>query len=79
MPGKSTPKSRRAVAEKVRTHRTKLRAQGLRPVQVWVRDTRTRRFAKEAHEQSLAVAAADRKDKGLAAFLDAIVADFEAD
>jgi hypothetical protein len=34
-----------------------LRAQGLRPIQIWVPDTRSRHFAEEAHRQSLAVAA----------------------
>lgn len=42
--------------EKVQVHRRRLRKQGLRPVQIWVPDTRTRAFAAEAHRQSLAVA-----------------------
>jgi hypothetical protein len=79
MTAKFTPKSRHAVAAKMRAHRGKLRAHGLRRVQVWIGDTRTLRFAKEAHRQSLAVAAADRRDKSLAGFLDAILSDFEAD
>lgn len=32
---------------------------GMRPVQVWVPDTRTKRFANAAHRQSLAVARSD--------------------
>jgi len=32
-----------------------LRARGLRPIQIWVPDTRPSTFAKEAHRQSLAV------------------------
>jgi Protein of unknown function (DUF3018) len=51
-----------------------LRRQGLRPVQVWVPDTRAPGFAAAAHEQSLAVArseyAADDQ-----AFIDAITWD----
>ena len=43
--------------EKVRRHRARLREQGLRPLQVWVPDTRTPGFAEEARRQSLAVAA----------------------
>ena len=39
---------------KVREHRVRLRAQGLRPIQIWVR---SRHFAEQAHQQSLAVAA----------------------
>jgi hypothetical protein len=43
--------------EKVRTHRARLRRQGLRPIQIWVPDVRARGFAVQAHRQSLAVAA----------------------
>ena len=41
---------------KVRRHRARLRAQGLRPIQIWVPDTRAPSFRAEAHRQSLAVA-----------------------
>jgi Protein of unknown function (DUF3018) len=37
-----------------------MRAQGLRPVQIWVPDVRSPDFAAEAHRQSELVAAADR-------------------
>ncbi|MBZ5557098.1 MAG: antitoxin MazE family protein [Acidobacteriia bacterium] len=57
--------------EKVRAHRQRLRKQGLRPIQIWVPDVRSKAFAREAHRQSLAVArsphAADDQ-----AFVDAI-------
>lgn len=46
------PDSRRRVNE----HRSRLRAQGLRPVQIWVPDVRAPGFAEEAHRQSRAVA-----------------------
>lgn len=42
--------------EKVRAYRLRLRAQGLRPLQIWVPDTRSRRFSAEARRQSIAVA-----------------------
>ena len=42
--------------EKVRAHRVRLRQKGLRPIQIWVPDTRSPGFAAEAHRQSLAVA-----------------------
>ena len=48
----TTPSSR----EKVRTHRARLRAQGLRPVQVWVPDVRAKTFIAAARKQSRAVA-----------------------
>ena len=44
-------------AERVRDHRARLRAQGLRPIQIWVPDVRSPSFAVQAHEQSIAVAA----------------------
>jgi hypothetical protein len=58
-------------AAKVRAHRERLRAKGLRPIQIWVPDTRSKRFAAEAHRQSLAVAksAHAREDQD---FVDAI-------
>ena len=57
--------------EKVRNYRERMRAQGLRPVQIWVPDTRTAAFAAEAHRQSLAVAQSPhaREDQD---FIDAI-------
>ena len=42
---------------KVQEHRDRLRAQGLRPIQIWVPDERGSYFRAEAHRQSLAVAA----------------------
>ena len=42
--------------DKVRAHRKRLRARGLRPIQLWIPDTRTAAFKVEAHRQSLAVA-----------------------
>jgi len=33
-----------------------MRARGYRPIQIWVQDTRTTEFRREAHRQSLAVA-----------------------
>ena len=44
------------VAERVRRHRASLRAGGLRPVQIWVPDTRRKGFAEECRRQSLLVA-----------------------
>jgi hypothetical protein len=45
-----------ASRDKVRAHRTRLRRQGLRPLQIWVPDMRSPDFVAEAHRQSLAVA-----------------------
>lgn len=46
----------RTIREKVASYRFRMRARGLRPVQIWVPDTRTAAFRAEAHNQSLAVA-----------------------
>ncbi len=43
--------------DKVRAHRDRLRKLGLRPIQIWIPDTRSRVFIKEARRQSLAIAA----------------------
>lgn len=40
----------------MRAYRDRLRALGLRPVQVWLPDVRNRRFAAEARRQSRLVA-----------------------
>lgn len=40
-------------SERVQKHRMALRAAGLRPVQIWVPDTRRAGFAEECRRQSL--------------------------
>lgn len=68
MPTPSQPSSsRRKVAE----HRARLRAAGLRPIQIWVPDVRSPSFRDEAHRQSRAVAesGAAAEDQ---AFIDAV-------
>ena len=57
--------------DKVRAHRNKLRKLGLRPIQIWVPDTRSEEFTREAHRQSLA-AARSQHAKEDQAFVDAI-------
>ena len=39
-------------ALRVQKHRASLRASGLRPIQIWVPDTRRKGFLKECHRQS---------------------------
>ena len=46
-----------AVRLKVREHRERLRAQGLRAIQIWVPDVRAAAFREQAHQQSQAVGA----------------------
>jgi len=45
--------SKPTVAERVQKHRVALRAAGLRPVQIWVPDTRRAGFAAECRRQCL--------------------------
>ncbi len=68
MPTAGNTKSTRL---KVQEHRDRLRALGLRPIQIWVPDVRAASFRKEAHRQSLAVSrsAHAREDQ---AFIDAV-------
>ncbi|HTJ64067.1 MAG TPA: antitoxin MazE family protein [Alphaproteobacteria bacterium] len=56
---------------KVQEHRNRLRAQGLRPIQIWVPDVRASSFRSEAHRQSLAVAAGAHAVEDQA-FIDAV-------
>ncbi|MCW6509878.1 antitoxin MazE family protein [Lichenifustis flavocetrariae] len=56
---------------KVQEHRDRLRAQGLRPIQIWVPDVRAPSFRSEAHRQSLAVAASIHATEDQA-FIDAV-------
>jgi hypothetical protein len=62
---------RKRVRDKVKAHRARLRAQGLRPIQIWVPDTRSPAFAREALRQSQAVAAS-RHEKEDQAFIDSL-------
>ena len=58
-------------ARRVQRRRDKLRAQGMRPVQIWVPDVNAEGFAAEAHRQSRAVAVSDAADDDQA-FVDSI-------
>jgi hypothetical protein len=57
---KKKPQSKYALAQRVRAHRDKLRRSGLRPIQIWVPDVRTKKFLAAAHRQSLAIARGSR-------------------
>lgn len=64
----------RTGAERVREHRARLRAQGLRPIQIWVPDVRSAEFVRQAHLQSRAVASSEH-ERDDQAFIDAISSD----
>ena len=70
-PTRARSASRTPVAQRVQKHRKALRAAGLRPIQIWVPDVRSKRFAAQAHRQSLAVASSPYA-KDDQAFVDSI-------
>lgn len=49
------------IAVRVQKHRDNLRAAGLRPVQIWVPDTRRIGFADECRRQSMSLAGDDQE------------------
>ena len=65
------------VSERVQKRRDTMRAAGLRPVQIWVPDTRRPGFAAECRRQTALVARADQLDTGLSDFMDAALADLD--
>jgi hypothetical protein len=65
------------VNARVQRHREALRAAGLRPVQIWVPDTRRPGFEDECRRQSLLVAHADQADPTLNQFMDEALADVD--
>lgn len=58
-------------SDRAAKHRAALRAAGLRPIQIWVPDVRSRSFATKAHGQSLAVAQS-RHEQEDQAFIDEV-------
>jgi hypothetical protein len=75
MENNAAQKKKAAAKERVRKHRDSLRAQGLRPVQIWVPDTRRPGFAEEARRQSLAIARDKKHEKEIFDFIDAVLKD----
>jgi hypothetical protein len=64
-------------ADRVQKRRQALRAAGLRPLQIWVPDTRKPGFAEECRRQARLVAEADFADRDLQAFLEAAWVDLD--
>ncbi|CDS48053.1 Growth inhibitor [Polaromonas sp. CG9_12] len=67
-----------SVAVRVQKRRDALRMAGLRPVQIWVPDTRRPDFAAECRRQSRLAAQADMADVDLLDFMDDALADADA-
>jgi hypothetical protein len=72
-PGADPQEARRAATRrKVREHRQRLRAQGMRPIQIWVPDVHAPEFAAEARRQSR-VANESPEEAEIQAFIDSVV------
>lgn len=63
--------ARSSVAKRVHKHRNALRAAGLRPIQIWVPDVRSKTFAIQARKQSLAISKSAQEQDDLA-FIESI-------
>lgn len=65
------------VAQRVQKRRNALRMAGLRPVQIWVPDTRRPGFEAECRRQSRLAAQSDLADAELLAVMKEILADVD--
>ena len=65
------------VAVRVQKRRDALRLAGLRPVQIWVPDTRRPDFAVECKRQSKLASQADVADLEMLGFMDAMLEDVD--
>lgn len=64
-----------SVSQRVQERRNALRASGLRPVEIWVPDTRRPGFEAECRRQAGLVAKADRADDALKGLVDEALVD----
>lgn len=65
------------VNARVQKYRDALRMAGLRPIQIWVPDTRRSDFAEECRRQSRLAAQADMADTEMLHFMDDALADVD--
>lgn len=65
------------VNTRVQKRRQALRTAGLRPVQIWVPDTRRPEFAEECRRQSRLAAQSDMADADVQNLLDEVLADVD--
>ena len=74
-PSEAAAQDARRIANrrKVREHRQRLRAKGMRPIQIWVPDVHAPAFAAEARRQSL-LANASPEEAETQAFIDSVFA-----
>jgi DNA-binding LacI/PurR family transcriptional regulator len=65
-------------ARRMKDYRDRLRAAGLRPVQLWLYDTRTPQFAARARKAARLIAAHNAANREMDAFADAAFKDMGA-
>lgn len=65
------------VNSRVQKHRDALRMAGLRPVQIWVPDTRRPDFAEECRRQCYLATQADMADTDMQHFMDEALVDMD--
>ena len=65
------------VNSRVQKYRDALRTAGLRPVQIWVPDTRRPDFEEECRRQCRLVAQADKVDTSMRQFMEEALADVD--
>jgi hypothetical protein len=65
------------IALRVQKRRDALRMAGLRPVQIWVPDTRSPNFAAECKRQSNLASVADMADADMLGFMDEALSDLD--
>jgi hypothetical protein len=76
--GRAKPK-RASARERISAYRRRMRAMGYRPVEVWVPDVRNSRFIAAFRRQCRRVAAKERTDPALEAWLDASAGELSAE
>jgi len=74
---KGNPMAATDVNTRVQRHRNTLRMAGLRPVQIWVPDTRRPGFAQECRRQSLLIAQSDSSDTAMQHLMDKALSDVD--
>jgi Protein of unknown function (DUF3018) len=79
IPAMSKPRKKPAPpAKRMEDYRNRLRAAGLRPVQLWLYDTRTAQFAARARKAAQLIAAHDAANREMDSFADAAFRDLDA-
>jgi Protein of unknown function (DUF3018) len=64
-------------ANRMKEYRDRLRGAGLRPVQLWLYDTRSTQFAARARQVALAIASHEAANREMDAFADAAFRDLD--